>query len=198
MDMGKGEHTRTAILDRALSMATQVGLEGVSIGTLAKKVEMSKSGLYAHFDSKENLQLQVMETAANRFIERVVRPALTKPRGEPRVRALFEGWLKWTREPYLPGGCLFINTALEYAARPGEVRDLLVAYQKDWLDVLANAARIAMAEGQFRADLDPDQFAYDLESICLAYQYFKNLIHDPQTEERARAALESLIQRSRA
>lgn len=196
--MGKGDHTRSTILDRALSMATQVGLEGVSIGALAKDVEMSKSGLYAHFDSKENLQLQVMSTAAERFIELVVRPALAKPRGEARVRALFEGWITWTRAPYLPGGCLFINTALEYSARPGIVRDHLVSYQRDWLDTLANAARIAMTEGQFRSDIDPDQFAYDLESICLAYQYFSNLMHDPQTEERARTAFESLIQRSRA
>lgn len=196
--MSKGEDTRSQILDQALSMATKVGLEGLSIGTLAKEVEMSKSGLYAHFDSKEALQLQVMENAAERFVAYVVRPALSEPRGLPRIRALFEGWMRWSTAPFLPGGCLFIAIAQEFDDRPGRLRDRLVEMQEDWIETMATAARIAIAEKHFRDEVDPEQFAHDLWSICLAYQYFNRLMRDSNAEQRARAAFESLIQRSLA
>jgi AcrR family transcriptional regulator len=195
--MNKGEQTRETILDTALAEASTFGLDGISIGGLAKKVELSKSGLFAHFDSKEDLQLQVLRTARERFVESVLAPALTEPRGEPRVRALFKNWLAWSRSSFLPGGCVFIATANELDDRPGPLRDYLVQSQRDWLDALATAARIAVEEGHFRADLDLRQFAYDFYSVILAYHHFGRLLRDPHTGERCRTAFEGLLERSR-
>lgn len=196
--MAKGETTRDAILERALSIATQTGLEGLTMGNLAKEVQLSKSGLFAHFQSKEQLQLDVLETAVARFIEMVIAPALREPRGEPRVRALFERWMTWENAPFLPGGCPFIALANELDDRPGPLRDRLVSYQRDWLQALATAARIAVAEKHFRADLESEQFAYDLYAIILGYQHFSRLLRDPAAESRARQGFEALIAASRA
>lgn len=196
--MAKGEATKEAILERALAMATRTGIEGLTMGTLAKEANLSKSGLFAHFQSKEQLQLDVLETAATRFIEMVIAPALREPRGEPRVRALFERWMEWEKAPFLPGGCPFIALANELDDRPGPVREKLVAYQRDWLQALATAARIAVAEGHFRANLDCDQLAYDLYAIILGYQHFSRLLRDPVAEPRARQAFEGLLAASRA
>ncbi len=191
--MTKGDETKAAILPQAMALASQKGLEALSIGELAKVVGMSKSGLFAHFDSKENLQLQVLATAAEYFVETVVSPAFKAPRGIPRLRALFDNWLRWAHDPNLPGGCLFLAVANELDDRPGPVRDRLVAYQRDWFDTLANAARIAIKEGHFRDDLDGAQFAYDFYSVILAYHHFHRLIRDPQAETRARSGFERLL-----
>lgn len=196
--MAKGETTRDAILERALSLATQTGLEGLTMGNLAKEVQLSKSGLFAHFQSKEQLQLDVLETAVSRFLEMVITPALREPRGEPRVRALFERWMTWENASFLPGGCPFIALANELDDRPGPLRDRLVSYQRDWLQALATAARIAIAEKHFRADLDSDQFAYDLYAIILAYQHFSRLLQDPAAASRARQGFEALLAASRS
>jgi len=194
----KGEATRAAILDEALALASQVGLEGLSIGELAKRLGMSKSGLFAHFASKENLQLEVLRSAADRFVEMVIRSALQKPRGEPRVRALFENWLAWSRADFSPGGCLFVSAAVELDDRPGPPRDYLVAAQRDFLGAIATAARIAVEEGHFRSDLEPEQFAYDLYSIYLAYHHFSRLLHAPEAEERLRHSFAELLERAQA
>lgn len=196
--MTKGEETRAAVLERAFAEATRVGLEGLTIGRLAEEVGLSKSGLFAHFDSKEDLQLQVLETAVDRFVETVVSPALKQPRGEPRVRALFERWMEWETAKFQPGGCIFIATANELDDRPGPVRDRLVEAQRDWLETLATAARIAIDEGHFRADLDPEQFAYDLYAVILAYHHFSRLLHDPAAAERVRSSFEHLLAASRS
>jgi AcrR family transcriptional regulator len=196
--VSKGEQTRDAILDTALALASTGGLEGLSIGQLARQVGLSKSGLFAHFGSKEDLQLAVLQTAVDRFIAEVVTPALRQPRGEPRVRAFFERWLDWEQATFLPGGCPFLAVSCELDDRPGRVRDFLVASQNDWLEALAAAARIAVSEGHFRADLDPAQFAYEIYSVILAYHQFTRLMHDPTTEQRCRLAFEGLIERSRA
>ncbi len=195
--MGKGAETRSAVLDQALAMASEVGLQGLTLGNLAKEVGLSKSGLFAHFDSKEQLQLQVLKNAVDRFVEDVVAPALREPRGEPRVRALFERWLAWEHATYLPGGCPFLALANELDDRPGPLRDALVAAQNDWLEALATAARIGVDEGHFRADLDTVQFAHELHAIMLAYHYFERLLHDAEAEARARTTFESLIRDSR-
>ena len=195
--MAKGEETRDTILETALALASTGGLEGLSIGTLASAVGLSKSGLFAHFGSKEDLQLAVLRTAADRFVAEVITPALREPRGEPRVRALFGRWLAWEQASYLPGGCPFIAVSSELDDRPGPVRDYLVQSQRDWLDALANSARIAVAEGHFRGDLDPDQFAYELYSVILAFHQFHRLLRDPSTGERCRRAFEGLLDRSR-
>jgi AcrR family transcriptional regulator len=191
--MSKGDDTRAAILGEAVAAASRYGLEGLTIGQLARRVGLSKSGLFAHFGSKEDLQLQVLESAVERFVENVVAPALKAPRGLPRVRALFEGWLGWENDPELPGGCVFIALANELDDRPGPLRDLLVGYQRDWTGALATAARIAVEEGHFRPDLDCEQFAYDLYATILAYHHFNRLLRDPGSERRARSAFEQLL-----
>jgi AcrR family transcriptional regulator len=193
----KGAQTREAILETALSLASVGGLAGLSIGSLAREVGLSKSGLFAHFGSKEELELAVLQTAVDRFVSEVVTPALRQPRGEPRVRALFERWLDWEVAKFLPGGCPFLAVAKEVDDRPGPVRDFLVRTQRDWLDALAAAARIAVVEGHFREDLDAEQFAYEVYSTILGCSQFHRLLRDPATWERCRAAFDGLLARSR-
>lgn len=154
---------------------------------------MSKSGLFAHFQSKEQLQLAVLEWAVERFVDTVVAPALTARRGEPRLRALFERWLAWEQASFLPGGCIFVATANELDDRPGPVRDALVGYQRDWLDALATAVRLGVEEGHFHPTLDPAQTAYDLYAVILAHHHFSRLLRDPRAEERARDAFARLL-----
>jgi AcrR family transcriptional regulator len=191
--MGKGELTRLTIVEHAASLATQVGLEGLTIGRLAEDLGLSKSGLFAHFESKEALQLAAMEHAASRFVDAVVKPAFTAPRGEPRVRSLFENWLSWPKTSGLAGGCFFVAVAAELDDRPGPVRDRLVKLQRDWLDTLAQAARIGIAEGHFRKECDPDQFAYEMYGIMLVAHHGIRLLRDPKAEARARRAFEGLL-----
>ena len=191
----KGEETRAAILDRAVGLASRIGLEGLSIGGLAGETGLSKSGLFAHFDSKQNLQLEVLRTSAERFVAQVLSPALKKPRGVPRIRALFESWLSWSRS--MPGGCFFVAAANELDDQPGPLRDQLVAYQRDWIGALATAARIAVQERQFKKNLDATQFAYDFYSILLAYHHFSRLMSYRDAEARARRSFERLLESSR-
>jgi AcrR family transcriptional regulator len=195
--MRKGELTRQSILDRACAVASTVGLEGLTIGHLSEELQLSKSGLFAHFKSKEALQVQTLEHAGNVFIDQVMRPALAAPRGEPRLRALFERWLSWAHESAFPGGCLFVSAATEYDDRPGPVRDFLVKSQRDWIDALAHAFRIGIAEGHFQADADPEQFAYDMYSIMLGWHHAARLMQDPRAGERARRSFENLIAAAR-
>lgn len=196
--MSKGETTRSAILDVALATASKIGLEALTIGGLAREAGLSKSGLFAHFASKEDLQLEVVRKAIARFVELVIAPALKKPRGEPRVRALFENWFSWSRASELPGGCLFIAASSEFDDQPGPVRDLLLSSQKDWLGVLAQAARVAVEEGHFKANLDAEQFAWQLDSFILGYHHSARLLRSKDAQKRAQTAFESLIRASRA
>jgi AcrR family transcriptional regulator len=196
--MGKGAQTKQAILNHALGLATRVGIEGLTIGRLADDLRMSKSGLIAHFQTKEALQVQVLQTGAHRFVEDVLRPALKAPRGEPRLRSLFEGFLAWEASPSLPGGCPLIAASTELDDRPGPARDYLVQTRRDLLDLLATTVRSAIDEGQFRRDLDPDQFAYDFWGAMLGYHHASRLMRDPRARARASAAFESLIRAARA
>lgn len=195
--MSKGEDTRTAILDRSVALATQVGLEGLTIGRLATELHLSKSGLFAHFRSKEALQIQVLDAAAERFVDEVVKPAVREPRGEPRIRALFDRWLAWTKSNSGPGGCLFVAAAAELDDRPGPVRDRLVALQKGWLEMIAIVFRTGVTEGVFRPDLDPEEFAHDLYSVMLGYHHAFRLMRDPRAEKRAHAAFGRLLSSAR-
>jgi AcrR family transcriptional regulator len=194
----KGEQTREAILAHALGLATRIGFEGLTIGRLADDLKMSKSGLFAHFRSKEALQLEILKMAGGRMIESVVKPALSAPRGEPRVRALFERWLAWEQSPSLPGGCPFMAASFELDDRPGPVRDFVVQNLRDWMDTLAGAARIAVSEGHFRADLDCEQFAHDCQGIGLAFVHASRLMRDPKARTRAASAFEALLDACRA
>jgi len=194
--MSKGEATREAILDEATRVASRVGLEGLTIGSLAAQTRLSKSGLFAHFRSKESLQLQVVEHAAALFVDSVVRPALAAPRGEPRVRELFERWLGWCGSA-LPAGCVFVVATTEFDDQPGPVRERIVRAQRDWLETIATVFRTGVAEGHFHADADPDQFAHDLYGVILAYHHARRLLRDPEAEHRARHALDRLLDAAR-
>ena len=193
MGLTKAETTRELILESAVSAVSEVGFEGLSLGDLAKRVGMSKSGLFAHFASKDELELEILKTAARHFVETVVAPALKAPRGEPRVRALFENWFRWSSDNALPGGCVFIAAASELDDRPGALREYLVGSQRDWLATLAYAAKIAVDEGHFRPELDVDGFAHDLYAILLAYHHFHRLLKDPQGAARAKRSFEGLM-----
>ncbi len=195
--MRKGAVTRQAILEHATALSSQVGLEGLSIGRLAEDLELSKSGLFAHFQSKEALQIQVLEYAATRFVETVVRPALRAPRGEPRIREAFERWIKWPKRSALPGGCFFVAAAVELDDQPGPVRDRLVELQKDWLGVLAETVRSAVHEGHFRPEVDPEQFAHEMYGVMLAGHHASRLLRDPKAGQRTRTAFESLLSTAR-
>jgi len=194
----KGERTRDAILGHALALATRIGVEGVTIGRLAEDLKMSKSGLFAHFKSKEALQIEMLRMAGGRMVETVVKPALATPRGEPRLRALFDHWLAWEQSPSLPGGCPFMAASFELDDRPGPVRDFVVQNLRDWIDTLAGAARIAVQEGHFRADLDCEQFAHDCQGIGLAFVHASRLMRDPKAHARAATAFDTLVRAARA
>src|SRR5215204_5830379 len=193
--MSKGQETRDAILTEATTVASKVGLTGMTIGQLASHTGMSKSGLYAHFESKEALQIEILRHTRERFVDRVVRPALQSPRGVTRLRTLFEAWLTWS-EAFEDGGCLFVAASSELDDQPGAVRDALVRDERDWLELIATVASTAVSEGQFRDDLDVDQLAYEFHAITLSHQHASRLMRDPQAFDRARRAFDSLVERS--
>lgn len=195
--MKKSEKTRAAILEDALSLASRIGLEGLTIGSLAKRNGMSKSGLFAHFASKEGLQIQVLEAARVRFVRTVVAPALREPRGVARVQALFDGWLTWAESDLLPGGCPFVSAASELDDRPGGARDALVSIQRDWFDTLQHAAKTAVDEGEFAATLDPADWAFEVWGIALAYHHHRRLMRDPAAALRAQRAFANRLERAR-
>jgi AcrR family transcriptional regulator len=192
--MGKGESTRQAVLTRAAELARTVGLEGLTIGKLADELSLSKSGLFAHFRSKENLQLEVIDEARRQFVDQVVSPALRAPRGEPRVRALVERWMRWGRQE---GGCFFIAASTELDDREGPVREAAVAASRDWMATLAQAVQAAVDEGHFRADVDVQQTVFELESIFLGTHFMGRFVRDPESERRAERAIEALLLRSK-
>lgn len=183
--MRKGAATKQTILDEATRLASQVGLGGLTIGSLATQTELSKSGLFAHFRSKESLQVQVLEHAALRFREQVVTPTFAAPRGEPRLRELFARWLAWV-DTSLPGGCIFISAGIEFDDQPGAVRDQVAQAQRTWFDTIA---RVATEAGS----ADPDQFAQDLYGVMLAYHLTNRLLGDPEAGARAERAFNKLL-----
>ncbi len=194
----KGARTREAILTHALSLATRVGFEGLTIGRLADDLQISKSGLFAHFGSKETLQIETLSFARSRMVDQVVRPALSAPRGEPRLRELFDRWLEWEGSPSMPGGCPFMAASFELDDRPGPVRDFVVQTLRDWLDTMTGAARIAVQEGHLRPDLDCEQFAHDCQGIGLAFVHASRLMRDPRARARADHAFEGLMRAAAA
>jgi AcrR family transcriptional regulator len=199
--VGKGEQTRSAVLDEAMRMASAVGMRALTIGTLAEATQMSKSGLFAHFKSKEQLQLDVLDHAAELFIDMVMRPALKAPRGEPRLRELFERKLIWdgVAEGILPGGCIFTSLATELDDEPDTpLRDKLVQHERDWLESVATMFAGGVREGHFAADADPELFAYQFQGLLLAHHHATRLLRDPRAEQRARAGFESLLQAAKA
>ena len=191
--MSKGDTTRSRIVETALRSASVDGIEGITLGRVAADVGMSKSGLFAHFESKEALQVDVIAAAAEKFTQVVVVPALKAQRGEPRLRSLFEHWLLWEHHESLPGGCIFMHAAAELDDRPGPARDSLVAAQQQWLDTLAKAVRMTVEIGHFRADVDPELVAFQLYGTVLGYYHAARLFKDPAARARAVASFESIV-----
>jgi AcrR family transcriptional regulator len=189
----KGDATREAIIGRALQMAGEVGLEQISLGVLASSLDLSKSGLFAHFKSKEALQVAVFDEAVERFAQRVIVPALGAPRGEPRVRALFTKKLDWIQDSGFGQGCFFEALTHEFDDRPGVIRDRLVQSQRDLQGVFAKAVRLAISERHFAASVDPEQFAFEVEGIGAAFQRALKLLGDRNARDRAERAFDRLV-----
>lgn len=197
MMVTKGEQTRRTILRKALGMSARTGLNQLTIGNLADELDMSKSGLFGHFKSKEALQLQVLEHGADEFIDDVVRPAFKEPAGEPRIRALFERWVESTRGNPHSGGCPFVQFSFELDDQPGPLRDRLIEQQRGWIGILSESARRAVDAGHFRSDLDPEQFAHDFQALMLGYHHAARLLHDDRADDRVLRSFETLIQNAR-
>jgi AcrR family transcriptional regulator len=191
--VNKGEHTRAAILDAALAQASESGFESLTIGSLAERAGLSKSGLFAHFGCREELQVAAIEAAAARFTQTVFIPALKARRGLPRLRALFENWLDWTKRSGLAHGCPMQAAAVEFDDRPGAVRDAVIEHFAGLERQLIRAVELAKGEGHLRADLDTGQFVFDMMGIIFAYYHNARLFKGDKAESRARAAFERLI-----
>ncbi|HKS23800.1 MAG TPA: TetR/AcrR family transcriptional regulator [Thermoanaerobaculia bacterium] len=194
----KGQRTRASILQRAVDLASVEGLEGLTIGRLAEELGMSKSGLFAHFGSKEELQLAAIESAGQRFVDTVVKPAIEAPRGYPRLVAICNSWLDYLRRRVFPGGCFFAAASFEFDGRPGVVRDAVKQQMEDWFGALERAIRMAKDEGHLDADVDPAQLAFELNSLFFGANFAYNLRHDEEAFARARRAIEQRLESVRS
>ncbi|MBT9487889.1 MAG: TetR/AcrR family transcriptional regulator [Rubrivivax sp.] len=188
----KGQQTRAAILDAALGMASHMGLEGLSIGALAEVTGMSKSGVFAHFGSREELQISVIREYHARFEEEVFFPAIDEPRGMPRLTTLFERWIRRVSVE-LDSGCIYISGAVEFDDRPGPVRDALASMVNAWHAALARAIAIAVEEGHLRADTDPLQMLFELHGLILALHHDARFLRNPGVLDRARRGFARVI-----
>lgn len=194
----RSKNTRAVILDTALKIASRDGIDGLTIGELAKAVGMSKSGLFAHFGGKDQLQLDVLKVATDRFVDVVLRQAFKAPRGEPRIKLMVKNWLEHLNdEASLPGGSVLIAASIELDDRPGALRDFVQRAQKDLISNIEKAARIAVEEGHFRKDLDVEQFAWSLYSFVLGYHHFKRMLEDPKAEVHLKRSVKGLLEVSR-
>ena len=188
----KGQQTRAAILDAALALASSMGLEGLSIGALAEVTRMSKSGVFAHFGSREELQISVVREYHAKFEEEVFFPALREPRGLPRLAALFERWVRRV-SVVIDSGCIYISGAVEFDDRPGPVRDALVTMVQTWHGALLRAIRIALDEKHLKPDTDPQQMLFEVHGLILALHHDARFLRSPGAVERARTAFERIL-----
>jgi AcrR family transcriptional regulator len=188
----KGQQTRAAILDAALGLASHMGLEGLSIGALAEVTQMSKSGVFAHFGSREELQISVIREYHARFEDEVFFPAIKEERGLARLRALFERWIRRVSVE-LDSGCIYISGAVEFDDRPGPVRDALASMVLAWHAALARAIRLAIDSGQLRAETDPEQMLFELHGLILALHHDARFLRSPGALDRARAGFERTL-----
>ena len=184
----RGLKTRRAILRKAVNLASLEGLEGLTIGRLATTLRISKSGLFAHFGSKEDLQCAVVDEARDIFVEEVVRPAF-KFDGLERLRALCENWLRYGRERVFPGGCFFSAASLEFDDRPGRVRDQIVELMKKWLGNLEYAARDAQLAGEIKMEADVRQLAFEIQALAMGANWSSRLFRDPNAFRLVRGAI---------
>ncbi|RVT86266.1 TetR/AcrR family transcriptional regulator [Inhella crocodyli] len=188
----KGQLTRATILEAALAQASHMGLEGLSIGALADQTGMSKSGVFAHFGSREELQIAVVAEYHRRFEEEVFFSALREPRGLPRLRALFEHWVRQVAVE-LESGCIYISGAVEFDDRPGPVRDALVTMVKAWHAALHKAIRLAVDEGHLRADAPIDQVLFELHGLILSLHHDARFLRSAGALEHARRGFDRVV-----
>jgi AcrR family transcriptional regulator len=193
----KGAQTKQAIVETALQLASRSGLEGLSIGVLADAMGMSKSGVFAHFGSREELQISVIRAYHERFDQAVFRPALKVARGLPRLRALFENWLRQVSVE-IDEGCLYISGAVEFDDRPGPVRDALVQMVRTWHEAMLRAVQLAIDAGHLRADADAAQIEFEIHGLVLVLHHDARFMRLPGSAERARRGFERLIDQYKA
>jgi AcrR family transcriptional regulator len=187
---------RERILSRGLSVASAQGLHALSIGDLARELDLSRSGLFAHFATKESLQLGVLEQAAEMFVHEVIDPGRAPAVGDARVRLLFTKWLAWSRSPRLKGGCPFVHASAESQALPAQIRARLKEILDHWSAVLAEAIEEAKAEGRFRPDLEANQLVFELYGLYLSHHFWHWSMRDAQAHARTIKAFERLIDAS--
>jgi AcrR family transcriptional regulator len=190
--MRKGEQTRAAIVTAAVELSARDGLEGLTIGALAERMQMSKSGVFAHFGSREDLQIAVLKAYERRFVEDVLVPSLKERRGLPRLRAIFGRWLDRTAIE-AARGCVWISGATEYDDRPGAVRDELVAMVHSWQRELVRAIRQAVEAGDLKPDLDPAELVFELYGVILVLHHDARLLNNPDASARAQRAFDRLL-----
>jgi AcrR family transcriptional regulator len=190
----KGQQTKAAIVDAALALAAQVGLEGLSIGAIAEVMQMSKSGVFAHFGSREELQISVVREYHERFEQDVFFPALKLPRGLPRLRELFDNWMRQTSAE-IDSGCIYISGAVEFDDRPGPVRDALVQTVNTWQSAIYRAVELAVQEGHLQAGADPRQIAFEIHGLILALHYEARFLRNPNGLQRARQGFDNILSR---
>lgn len=188
--------TRDKILSNGLALASQAGLEGVTLGVLAKQVGMSKSGLFAHFHSKEDVQIHVLNESLKLGAAHIVEPAMKKPEGLPRLTALVENWLGWAPRSGLPGGCPVAAGLFEYDDIEGPVRDKVKEMEANWRGLLAMHVQRAMELGDLRRDLDVEQFVWELCGIYLSHHVAARFVHAPDADRRAKTAFSELLNRA--
>ena len=191
----KGQQTRAAILDAALGLASHMGLEGLSIGALAEMMQMSKSGVFAHFGSREELQISVIREYHARFEDEVFFPSIREPRGLPRLRSLFERWVRRVSLE-LDSGCIYISGAVEFDDRPGPVRDALALMVRTWHGALERAIRGAIEAGHLQPDVDAGQLLFEIHGLILALHHDARFLRNEGVLERARAGFDRLIKAS--
>jgi AcrR family transcriptional regulator len=192
----KGAHTRADILRAAADIASVDGLDGLSIGRLANELGMSKSGLFAHFGSKESLQLATIEEARDRYVKGVIEPALSSGSGITRLYALCQAFLSYIERGVFPGGCFFASAMAEFGAKePSLARDRIVECQEQWMMMLERAAEGARAKGELRAESDSRQLAFELEGALLSANWYFHLFRDATNIERARQAVRTRLSR---
>ena len=191
--MRKGELTRAAILDVALDLASRDGLEGLTIGLLADRMNMSKSGVFAHFGSREDLQLEVLKLYHHRFEQEVFFPSVKEQRGIARLRAMFARWVKRVSVE-VASGCIYISGAVEYDDRPGPIREELMAMVQAWQGALLRCVRQAVECGDLKADTDPQQLVYEMYGLILALHHDARFLRIPGALERASIGFNRLIQ----
>lgn len=190
----KGQQTKATIVDAALGLATQIGLEGLSIGALAEVTQMSKSGVFAHFGSREELQISVIREYHQRFEQEVFYPALIEARGLPRLRAMFANWMKRTSVE-IDSGCIYISGAVEFDDRPGPVRDALAWSVQTWHSAMKRAITLAKREGHLDAATDEEQMLFEIHGLILALHYEARFLKNPGSIARANAGFEHILQR---